>query len=131
MKKLIAISITIILATFLSYSNVFAEGRRHKNDERTMTGYESRNHQYTDNKHDDSRNHKYAYNNNRDNRNYRYNMRDKRHYYKDHRSRNNKRYDRWNHRYTHHKSNRHKTHNHNMPSSHWALHLMLPGLIFR
>ena len=35
MKKTITISITIILATFLSLSNAVAEGRRYKNTEGT------------------------------------------------------------------------------------------------
>ena len=113
MKKLIAISITIILTTFLSYSNAFAEGRRHKNAEKTMTGYDSRNHLYTYNKHDDSRNHKNAYNKNHNNGKNRYNIRDKRHYRKDYRNRNNKHYDRWNHRYAHNKRYQHKKHNRN------------------
>ena len=151
MKKLIAISITIILTTFLSCSNAFAEGRRHKNAERTMTGYDSRNHRYIYNNHDDSRNHKYAYNKSHDNRNHRYNIRGKRHYHNDHRNQNNKRYNRWNHRYRNNKNDnrwnrrhaydknyRHKIHHHNRhnnhreyrPNGYWALHLILPGLLF-
>ena len=139
MKKLIAISITVILTTFLTCSNDFAEGRRHKNAEGTMARHDSRNHRYTYNKHNDSRNHKYTYNKNHNNRNHRYNTQNKRYDRRNHRyNTHNKRYDRRNHGHTYHKSynNRnHKYNRHNYRHDHrsngyWTLHLIIPSLLF-
>ena len=138
MKKIITISITIILVTFLSLSNAVAEGRRYKNTEGTITGSDSRNHRYTYNKHDDSRNHKYTYNKNHNNRNHRYNMHNKRYDRRNHRYQHNKRYDRWNNGHTYHKSYNHRNHRYNRhnyrhdhrSNGYWTLHLIIPSLLF-
>ena len=136
MKKIIVISITIILATFLSLSNAVAESRRHNNSRGTMTGSDSRNHRYTNNKHNNSRNHKYTYNKSHNNRNHRYSHYKR--YDRHHRYQHNKRYDRRNHRQTYHKSYHHRSHKynrHNCRQNHrlngyWAGYLLMQGLLF-
>ena len=135
MKKTIAISITIILAIFLSLSNAVAESGRYKDTKGTMTGSDSRNHRYTRNKHDNSRSHKYTYNKNHNHRNHRYNKHTKRY---DRRYQHNKRYDRWNYGHTYHKSCNHRNHKYNRhnyrhdrrSNGYWAGHLIIQGLLF-
>ncbi len=130
MKKTITISITIILVTFLSHSNVFADGGKHKRERGVIHSNDSQGHRYA--------NHKYAYNKRHNNRNHRYNKHNKSHYRSHLGYQRNKHYYKRNHGHTYHKSYNHCYHRydkqnyrHNHRSNRrWADHFRLHSLIF-
>ncbi len=131
MKKLITISITIILATFLSFSSAVAEDTRHKNTKRKVVGNDRQNYRHINNKKNRSRNHKYAYNKDHHNQDNRYNTHNKRYDRRNHRYQNNKRYtshksyNNQNHRY-----NKHNYRHNHRSNGHWAGHFIIRSLIF-
>jgi hypothetical protein len=132
MKKLITISITIILATCLSFSSAVAEDTRHKNTKRKVVGNERQNHRDINNKQNDSRNHKYAYNKNHHNQDHKYNAHNKRYDGRNHRYQNNKRYTYYKNynNQNHHKYNKHNNRHDHRSNGHWVGYFIMPGLIF-